>query len=596
MGNDIMSDGTIKILAVAPYERMARVMEEAAREFDDVTIDVRIGDLEKGLSEVTGLFSENYKAIVSRGGTAKMIQRAVGIPVIEVELGTADLLRALSEAHARPTRLGVVGFGNVVRKLEETSDVLPFDVDVYAVEERDELEDTLLMARGLGYESIACDTAAHKVAQGIGMATILMESGHGAVREALGRAVGLCRAGRVTMAHNDLLWKILRNQPGNLVIYSRGYGLVFSDLDDSATPVLEFLSAHVDDRSSDTLTFQRSGIVWRAKAVRVRSGEQDVVAFSLRSYRPPIPGTHTGIERANRDEVEAAVASSTFGICGGETDVHDLLEKAVASGRPIMMRGPMGSGKDQIAKLIYLASPETARPFVQVDCSLLTQRAFEFLTQSHHSPLFEGRQAIYLKSVHALTDTQWKELLAIAQITALPTRTFLIVSGNETADGLVPTSLTTIADQLHCLVLDIPPIAQVPGAVRRSTLNLVSHLADRDGITRARITPEALDLVAESSFPRNYIQLRQTINRAWALREGTDITASDMREALDREGATRFASEETPSEETGIDLMRPLADIERDVARLVLASCHGNKTECARVLGISRTTLWRLLK
>ena len=69
-----------------------------------------------------------------------------------------------------------------------------------------------------------------------------------------------------------------------------------------------------------------------------------------------------------------------------------------------------------------------------------------------------------------------------------------------------------------------------------------------------------------------------------------------VREALARERTTRFSSTSTPSEGSTLDLLRPLADIERDVARIVLESCNGNKSRAAKTLGISRTTMWRLLK
>ena len=74
------------------------------------------------------------------------------------------------------------------------------------------------------------------------------------------------------------------------------------------------------------------------------------------------------------------------------------------------------------------------------------------------------------------------------------------------------------------------------------------------------------------------------------------MRARDVREALDREGATRFSSLDTPSETSSIDLLRPLREIERDIVRMVVEKYGGNQTETARTLGVSRTTIWRILK
>ena len=56
------------------------------------------------------------------------------------------------------------------------------------------------------------------------------------------------------------------------------------------------------------------------------------------------------------------------------------------------------------------------------------------------------------------------------------------------------------------------------------------------------------------------------------------------------------AYSQTGSADSGIDVLKPLAQTERQIARLAVARCDGSKTEAARLLGISRTTLWRLLK
>ena len=53
----------------------------------------------------------------------------------------------------------------------------------------------------------------------------------------------------------------------------------------------------------------------------------------------------------------------------------------------------------------------------------------------------------------------------------------------------------------------------------------------------------------------------------------------------------------TDSADAGsISLMRPLHDIERDIVKATIERCHGNQTEAARILQVSRTTIWRLLK
>lgn len=68
------------------------------------------------------------------------------------------------------------------------------------------------------------------------------------------------------------------------------------------------------------------------------------------------------------------------------------------------------------------------------------------------------------------------------------------------------------------------------------------------------------------------------------------------KEVLAQEDVIKTATFGAPTLESDLYILRPLVDTERDIAQLVLQHLHGNRTRAAEVLGISRTTLWRLLK
>lgn len=102
---------------------------------------------------------------------------------------------------------------------------------------------------------------------------------------------------------------------------------------------------------------------------------------------------------------------------------------------------------------------------------------------------------------------------------------------------------------------------------------------------------EALRLLEEYDWPGNLLQFRRIVYCAVSVTEGSYVTVYATRQAL--------ANEETENERSSsysIDFTKPLAQIELDIVRHVLAQCGGSQSKAAQQLQIGRSTLWRMLK
>lgn len=87
-----------KILAVAPYEGMADILTDIAQSRDDIALTVQTGDLFTGRDIAMQLAHKNYDVIISRGGTAELIQSAVELPVIDISISVYDILLSIKLA------------------------------------------------------------------------------------------------------------------------------------------------------------------------------------------------------------------------------------------------------------------------------------------------------------------------------------------------------------------------------------------------------------------------------------------------------------------------------------------------------------------
>ena len=108
--------------------------------------------------------------------------------------------------------------------------------------------------------------------------------------------------------------------------------------------------------------------------------------------------------------------------------------------------------------------------------------------------------------------------------------------------------------------------------------------------------PEALELLQHFQWPHNYTQFRRVIGELAVTASGPLITAENVRQALRKERHVGAFSPHAENAAVPLNLNRTLDEINQDVALRVVEETGGNQTAAAKRLGISRTTLWRLLQ
>lgn len=304
---------------------------------------------------------------------------------------------------------------------------------------------------------------------------------------------------------------------------------------------------------------------------------------------------HAGIEWLNADEVEARYESSAYGIVEDAAAVAAPVRESYARGVPLMLEGELGAGQDQIAKRLYLDGPYADQPFVSVALDELTDRGWRHLLKSSESPLFQTRLTLCMSGWHAVGPQRLRELVSAMIDTALATRCHVVLTANDMPGGGESDQAAFVTERLACAVSVAPAIAEQGGASEK-VARYLEYLADMFETATPALSSGAAKTLDAYRWPRNYLQLREVSERLYILvRMGTAERAV-AEEVLAQEDVIKTATFGAPTLESDLYILRPLADTERDIARLVVGHLHGNRTRAAEVLGISRTTLWRLLK
>lgn len=584
-----------RILLIAPYPELVDVALGVANDFPDLELTVHKGDLHEGLEAALGVFGTAFDAVISRGGTAQMLEDEITVPVFDIGVSGADLLSALARHNPLGRRCAVVGFSNALESVSQVADFSDFDLDVFEVSFEDELPFALQEIQAGSYEVVLCDNFAVEQCRALGIEAHLLQSGAQSVHRALSQALFFCQQSASLQQQNHVLWEILKNQPFSFALFSSTGRLMYSDLGEDRKELLPYLRQHLNDPAPARLTLRRGRRIHHISLARTGEGEGLVTSFSVSSTNAPAGDSLVGIERQNADEVERAYRENIFCVTGGGEEVAELVSHAARLEKPLVLEGEIGVGKAQIAALIYLNSDRANRPLAVVDCSLLIDRSWDYLINSPGSPLYGTGMTLYFKAAHALDVERMSRLVDIIRRTNCAERNRVIFSANDDERGGETECVALIVEHLHCQVATAPPL-RARKDLRSAILRYVSHEAGRTGASAPLLSDEAIVLLCAQPWKRNYIELRQVLQYCLNTVSGGLIDAALAQEAITRERATKFSSLSTPDASTTIDLLRPLKETERDIVQMVVEKLGGNQTEAARVLGLSRTTIWRLLK
>jgi DNA-binding NtrC family response regulator len=400
---------------------------------------------------------------------------------------------------------------------------------------------------------------------------------------------------------------------------------------DGAAVMVEDLSGKgtmVSGRRADQTTLRdRADITlgpWRAEVRELASSD---AAQSLSKQNPqrwssrgPMVGTVRvfGAE-ARRSGPGSSGCDGTrkalLGEAPGMWQLADFVERVALSQSVVAIFGEAGSGRELVARTLHARGEHADGPFLRVSCravptELLAAELFGVEKSSSNATSIPQRGAfqeaaggtLFLDEVGALSlDLQAALLLALQSrqfqregaTSPSPLDTRVVVATNE--DLLSSTRLGLFREDLYDLLcmapLILPPLRHRRGDMPALAEHLVNAFSPRG--QRVRITAEALDRLAQHSWPGNIRELRGVVHRALLLRTGPSIGVGEL----------RFDAQPSPRDGPlfggfvpGLTLEQMLRQREREIIESALRHFDNNRERVARELGVARSTLFKRLK
>ena len=589
----------IRVLGIAPYEGMKTLMSSVVADYPQIDLTLFVGDMEQGLEIARSNFHGDYDVVISRGGTAKMLQKNLALPVIEIDISMYDILCALKLADGLTGKTAMVSFANITSSAHLLCDLMKYNMDIYTIDSAEAVEPTLRQLQKNDYQSILCDMISNTTAKRLGLNSFLITSGIDSIRKAFDQALLLCRSQQRLRDENQFFRQLIQGQIGQTMVFDQDGNLFLSTLDDPKPELLELLRRDLPESqlgAERRITRNLGRMLYAIRARRISTGSLTYTAFFFDARKTPLSPNQVGIRFSTRPEAENAFYSSIFSFAGSISDYQQDIEHISQSTAPVMVTGEDGTGKESIVSVLYMRSPLRNAPLVSINCSLLNDKSWAFLLEHHNSPLADQGNTLYFASIDALSEERRQQLLAVLSEMDVCRRNRVIFSCVCQPGEYTSAVGSLFMDKLCCLSLYLPPLRQMAERIPALVNLSLSHLNVDLPRQIVGADPEAITLLQNFQWPHNYTQFRRVIGELAVTATGSLITAENVRQALRKERHVGAFSPCAENAAAPLNLNRTLDEISQDVARRVVEESGGNQTVAAKRLGISRTTLWRLLQ
>lgn len=310
-----------------------------------------------------------------------------------------------------------------------------------------------------------------------------------------------------------------------------------------------------------------------------------------------------------------ASADELVGRTPGMLNVFKRIGLVAPTSEPVLILGESGTGKELVASAIHRNSPRSEGPFVKVNCAAFHAALLESELFGHEKGAFTGAVArhigrfeqahggtLFLDEIGELDIDLQAKLLRVVQ-----TRTFERVGGNDTVAADVRILSATNRDltarigerlfredllyRLKVVTIELPALRDRAADIPLLANHLLGQLARKYGWPGLALSNDAAELLEAASWPGNVRQLQNVLSGAAIMVRGRVISPDELRIAGLPEPPSTMPDNSSPTA-NGLPLKEILAQTERRLIQQALEQTRWNRTQAAKLLGVSRRHLF----
>ncbi|MCF8074925.1 MAG: sigma 54-interacting transcriptional regulator [Desulfotignum sp.] len=314
--------------------------------------------------------------------------------------------------------------------------------------------------------------------------------------------------------------------------------------------------------------------------------------------------------------------------CGREDDFHgivgrsqpmhqvfEMIKKASESTAPVIILGESGTGKELVANAIHLCGTRKNGPFVQLNCAALNESVLESELFGHVKGAFTGAFTsrigrfeaanhgdIFLDEIGDIPISLQTKLLRVLEsgqfervgdISPVRTDVRIITATNKNLENLIQQDRfrQDLFFRINVIPIHLPPLRERKQDIPLLVNTFLQRLNEKTGKAIQGLDNPTMALFMDYAWPGNVRELKNAMEYAFVVADQATIGRHHLPRHL---GVGNPAAQ--PSDAVGDREDLPGKNDEKTALIQALKQTRGNQTQAARLLNISRVTVWNRMK
>lgn len=600
-----------EICLIAPYKELLEI-----ENIGENVLKV-YGNLYEGLEKAKEFEKIGGKIVISRGGTAKLIKEYTDLEVIEIEVSTYEIIKALENIKNKEEPLGIVGYRNAVHKCGYIAKILNYK-NIYELFHDDEknLEEYTNKLEELIYEKkvknfigdVVLKTALERKVYYINY--YLIKTEYSSVFRAVDKANVILKHISIEREKREIFKEILNNISKNLILLDKNNKIIEKIIiseelkNIKLDKYLKELISNIEMKNSIIINIENKDFLWNIK--KIFKNEENYILFQ--------------IEEIKNKKILEEGTNLKYDWYNFLTQDKKLLEhlefaKLVAKTEEnIIIYGESGTGKEIIAQSIHNSSERKDRAFIALNCSSISESLIESELFGYEEGAFTGAKKRGKKGVFELANEgtlfldELSELSYTAQakiLRALEEQEIRRVGAEKTIKvdvRIIAATNKKIRDlieekkfredlyyRLNTFEIDIPPLRE-----RKKDIIYIGKNILNTYRTLQKEYNYILNFLLNMEFRGNVRELKSILKKYLLYKEKLSYSDEKIIEIISNSKNTNLINRDKIKNK--IDKNITFREIQAEIISEILIEEKGNKSRVARRLNIDRQTIDRILK